>query len=197
MSLSIILITYGLSTKNVAIILSIFFIPCAYCVCICVSTEYAGRDTNSTGEQVSNFEECASAGNPIMESFPRQCADGGKTFTEGVLYNDSGNEIVPDGAIFGKVEIGPFCPVEREGVPCNPPTEAYTSRIARLYDSTGTHVIEWRNIKDDGTFEFSPPPGEYYVDVYPGGMGPVEKQWVEVVSDEGTGVLIVIDTGIR
>ncbi|MBP6856057.1 MAG: hypothetical protein KBC42_03080 [Candidatus Pacebacteria bacterium] len=150
-----------------------------------------------TGEQVSNFEECASAGNPIMESFPRQCADGGKTFTEGVLYNDSGNEIVPDGAIFGKVEIGPFCPVEREGVPCNPPTEAYTSRIARLYDSTGTHVIEWRNIKDDGTFEFSPPPGEYYVDVYPGGMGPVEKQWVEVVSDEGTGVLIVIDTGIR
>ena len=150
-----------------------------------------------TDQQISNFEECVSAGNPVMESFPRQCADGGKTFTEGVLYNDSGIEIVSDGAIFGKVEIGPFCPVESEGVQCNPPTEAYTSRIARLYDSTGTHVIEWRNIKDDGTFEFSPPPGEYYIDVYPGGMGPVEKQWVEVVSDEGTGVLVVIDTGIR
>ncbi len=150
-----------------------------------------------TGEQISNFKECENAGNPIMESYPRQCMDHGKTFFEDVLYDDSGKEIVADGAIFGRVEIGPFCPVEKEGVPCSPPTEAYTSRIARLDDSRGTNVIEWRNIKEDGTFEFSPPPGEYYVDVYPGGMGAVEKQWVEVVSDEGTGVVIVIDTGIR
>lgn len=149
-----------------------------------------------TDQQVSNFEECALVG-AILETLPRRCIYNSNSFIEGVSYSDAGNEIVPDGAIFGKVEIGPFCPVEIEGVPCNPPTEAYTSRIARLYDSTGTHMIEWRNIKEDGTFEFSPPPGEYYVDVYPGGMGPVEKQWVEVVSDEGTGVLIVIDTGIR
>ncbi len=150
-----------------------------------------------TDKQVSNFEECVQSGNPVQESFPRKCSSGEKTFVEGVLYNDSGIEIVPDGAILGRVEIGPFCPVEKEGVPCSPPTEAYTSRIARLYDRTGTHVIEWRNIHDDGTFEFTPPPGEYYVDVYPGGMGDVEKQWVHVVSDEGTGVVIVIDTGIR
>lgn len=33
---------------------------------------------------VSNFAECAAAGNPIMESYPRQCRAGGKTFTEDI-----------------------------------------------------------------------------------------------------------------
>ncbi len=31
---------------------------------------------------VTNFEECAAQGNPIMESYPRQCRADGKTFTE-------------------------------------------------------------------------------------------------------------------
>ncbi len=150
-----------------------------------------------TDQQVSNFEECANAGNPIMESFPRQCADGGKTFTEDVLYNDSGNEIVPDGTISGRVEIGPFCPVEQEGVVCNIPTSAYTSRIARLYDSEGENVIEWRNIKEDGTFEFSPPSGIYFVDVSPGGIGPTEKHQIQVFSNQISPLVISIDTGIR
>src|SRR3990167_3274410 len=38
---------------------------------------------------VRSFEECAGAGYPIMESYPRQCREpGGKTFTE-----DIGNEL--------------------------------------------------------------------------------------------------------
>jgi hypothetical protein len=32
--------------------------------------------------QVTNFEECIKAGNPVMESYPRQCSANGKTFTE-------------------------------------------------------------------------------------------------------------------
>jgi hypothetical protein len=31
---------------------------------------------------ITNFEECAAAGNPIMESYPRQCRADGKTFVE-------------------------------------------------------------------------------------------------------------------
>jgi hypothetical protein len=31
---------------------------------------------------VTNFEECIEAGNPAMESYPRQCKHGDKTFTE-------------------------------------------------------------------------------------------------------------------
>lgn len=34
--------------------------------------------------EIDNFEECAAAGNPIMESYPRQCRAGGKTFVEDV-----------------------------------------------------------------------------------------------------------------
>jgi len=37
---------------------------------------------------VTNFEECVATGAPIMESYPRQCRYGGKTFTEYI-----GNEI--------------------------------------------------------------------------------------------------------
>lgn len=35
-----------------------------------------------TETAITNFEECAAAGNPIMESYPRQCAANGQTFTE-------------------------------------------------------------------------------------------------------------------
>lgn len=30
---------------------------------------------------INSFEECVAAGNPVMESYPEQCAAGGKTFT--------------------------------------------------------------------------------------------------------------------
>lgn len=36
------------------------------------------NDTTSDG--ISSFEECVAAGNPVMESYPRQCRAGGKTF---------------------------------------------------------------------------------------------------------------------
>ncbi len=32
----------------------------------------------------TNFEECVKAGNPVMESYPRQCRDGDRTFTENI-----------------------------------------------------------------------------------------------------------------
>ena len=36
-----------------------------------------------TGQQISNFEECAAAGYPVMESYPRQCRTiDGRTFVE-------------------------------------------------------------------------------------------------------------------
>lgn len=33
-------------------------------------------------QQVTSFEECVQAGNPVMESMPRQCSDGKQVFTE-------------------------------------------------------------------------------------------------------------------
>lgn len=39
-------------------------------------------------KEATNFEECAAKGNPVMESYPRQCRDGDLTFTENI-----GNEL--------------------------------------------------------------------------------------------------------
>lgn len=43
---------------------------------------------NEELSKITNFEECAAAGNPIMESYPRQCRAGDKIFAEYV-----GNEL--------------------------------------------------------------------------------------------------------
>jgi len=33
-------------------------------------------------EQINSFEDCVNAGNPVMESYPRQCSANGQTFVE-------------------------------------------------------------------------------------------------------------------
>ena len=33
---------------------------------------------------ITNFEECVAAGNPVMESYPRQCSDGENTYVEDI-----------------------------------------------------------------------------------------------------------------
>ena len=44
--------------------------------------------------KISNFEECTEAGNPVMESYPRQCRDGeGNLFVE-VINTDVSSEVV-------------------------------------------------------------------------------------------------------
>lgn len=39
-------------------------------------------NANTDAAAVTNFDECVAAGYPVMESYPRQCAAGGQTFTE-------------------------------------------------------------------------------------------------------------------
>ncbi len=34
------------------------------------------------GGAVTDFDSCVAAGNPVMESYPRQCAAGGQTYVE-------------------------------------------------------------------------------------------------------------------
>ncbi len=48
-----------------------------------------------SGEEIkiTNFEECIAAGNPVMESYPRQCmTPEGETFTEEINMEPSGEE---------------------------------------------------------------------------------------------------------
>ena len=42
----------------------------------------------NNNHQITNFQECVDAGNPVMESYPIQCRSGEKTFVENI-----GNEL--------------------------------------------------------------------------------------------------------
>lgn len=59
-------------------------------IAIVVGFVLLGEDTQRNGEDqaVNSFEECVAAGNPVMESYPRQCRADGMTFTEEI-----GNEV--------------------------------------------------------------------------------------------------------
>lgn len=52
-------------------------------------------DAPGPGREISSFDECVAAGFPAMESFPRQCSDGTRSFTESVTdietISSSGN----------------------------------------------------------------------------------------------------------
>ncbi|OGY42505.1 MAG: hypothetical protein A2Y82_04015 [Candidatus Buchananbacteria bacterium RBG_13_36_9] len=66
-------------------------IPCTMEAKICPDGTAVGRIgpncefapcSNLPVQTITNFEECAAAGNPVMESSPRQCRANGQTFTE-------------------------------------------------------------------------------------------------------------------
>lgn len=61
---------------------------------------YVGTNNSETDTKVvvTNFDECIEAGNPAMESYPRQCRHGDKTFTE-VIENDSEEQRVDEESI--------------------------------------------------------------------------------------------------
>jgi len=50
-----------------------------------------GKDEPQTSE-ITNFDQCVAAGNPVMESYPEQCAANGKTFTRQI---DTGQNTQP------------------------------------------------------------------------------------------------------
>ena len=103
------------------------------------------------------------------------------------------------GIIKGKVEVGPICPVERVGVPCPVPPEAYTSREVVLYAADGTTVIKRMNFAPDGTYQFAVPAGTYVLSTPKQGIGGSKDlpKTITVKSGETLVVNFSIDTGIR
>ncbi|MBU0645857.1 hypothetical protein KJ611_00020 [Patescibacteria group bacterium] len=79
----------------------------------------AGCAGMQTTVRVTNFEECVAAGNPVMESYPRQCRADDQTFVEIIAPDDaqfsepgapgSGSEEPGDGGVFPP-EINPMKP---------------------------------------------------------------------------------------
>ena len=77
--------------KKVALLTVILIIAAA---AVWLSLYIGARRANAPTVDVSNFEECVAAGNPVMESYPRKCTANGQTFTENI-----GNELEKTGLI--------------------------------------------------------------------------------------------------
>jgi len=121
----------------------------------------------------------------------------GIVLTAGCLQvGDSGGN---EGILQGKVSIGPICPVERPGVTCEPPPEAYAARKVVVYGEDGTTLVKVVAIDATGQYRTSLPPGTYVVDINRAGIdrsGDVPKT-VMIRAGETVTLDIDIDTGIR
>lgn len=49
-----------------------------------IGFEKAASTSVNTDSTISSFEECVAAGNPVMESYPRQCIANGVTYVEDI-----------------------------------------------------------------------------------------------------------------
>ena len=69
------------------------------------------------------------------------------------------------GVVQGKVSVGPICPVEREGAPCEIPPEVYTSRTLVILSEGGKREVSSAPLHPDGTYKFVLAPGSYVLDM--------------------------------
>ena len=95
------------------------------------------------------------------------------------------------GILQGTLTLGPVCPVEREGEPCEPTAEMYAAR--RTYCKAAGRVGA------DGRFALQLPAGTYYINMKVGGPESVTglPQTVEIEAGSASILRIAVDTGIR
>ncbi len=101
------------------------------------------------------------------------------------------------GTLSGKVSVGPICPVERVGVPCPVPPEAYTSREVIVYSETT--IVARSHFNSDGTYRFELPAGQNFVAIPQSGIGGSKElpKTITITAGKTTTLDFSIDTGIR
>ncbi len=75
---------------------------------------------------VDNFKECVAAGNPIMESYPRQCRHENQTFKE-VIENFCTQEDVGDVCMNLYEPVCGYQPVQCVTTPCPPISQTFSN----------------------------------------------------------------------
>ena len=102
------------------------------------------------------------------------------------------------GYLEGHVTIGPICPIEREGVSCPVPPEAYAARELLIYYQ-GQGVSAKAQINSSGNYWIALRPGRYRVDINKVGMDRSQEvpHEIDVRAGETIQLDIDIDTGIR
>ena len=103
------------------------------------------------------------------------------------------------GTLQGTITIGPICPFEQAGHPCNPTPQMYAAHQVFVYDSTHTKLVETLTPDAQGHFSGSLEEGTYYVDVHHQGVGSVRgaPATIEIVTGQTAMIAIDVDTGIR
>lgn len=97
--------------------------------------------TEPPAPTVTNFEECIAAGNPAMESYPRQCRHGDRTFTE-IIDIEVVPPTPPEETPCTK-EYKPVCgeiQVQCIKAPCPPVKTSYPNRC--MAENDGAKNIE-------------------------------------------------------
>lgn len=56
--------------------------------------------------EITTFDQCVAAGNPVMESYPRQCRANGKTFEEKVAQPPAPPPTGSDGGVQTLIQLG-------------------------------------------------------------------------------------------
>jgi hypothetical protein len=87
------------------------------------------------GEEINSFEECVVAGNPVMESYPRQCRASGETFVEeidlgygSVAWDAEVAKLIGEGCVGIQVDgDGNSCFINEEGDDFQSCTEMVTT----------------------------------------------------------------------
>lgn len=100
------------------------------------------------------------------------------------------------GILKGHATIGPNCPVEREGIPCPPPPEAYTSRYIIVYKAGGQTEVARKNFDTKGNYQLELAPGTYIIKTL-SGINYYASKTVEIKANQTTILDFDIDTGIR
>lgn len=140
----------------------------------------------------------------------RACTEEAKICPDGSAVGRTGpncefakcpGEEIPEGVgvLQGRVDIGPVCPVEREGVPCVVSPETYTSRTLVVYEKKSMREVASSALNVDGTYSFALPPGVYILDmkrVGIDGSGDLPREF-DIAAGFTTVYDISIDTGIR
>ena len=106
------------------------------------------------------------------------------------------------GTLQGSMTIGPICPVEQIGHPCNPTPEMYAAHPVFIYSSNKINLIKTLIPDAQGNFTTTLPIGMYVIDVQHQNIGKIGMTTgvpknITINRERTATVTISIDTGIR
>ncbi len=145
---------------------------------------------------VVSFETCVAAGNPVMESYPRQCRS-----ADGTLFVEKIDTPVAEswGTIMGMVLLGPTCPVVKDPPDHECDDKPYKTELV-LTTPDGARVVKQFSSNSDGTFRVEVAAGSYAIrSAAVANILPrcASNGTINVHTNETTTADVSCDTGIR